>query len=69
MRYYAVYTTSRRHKSYVAFSVALVENLSELSVLGQMWPQLVTPRYDRTFCMIMDHLWPLSRLSVSLIEI
>jgi len=66
---YAVYTTNRRHKSYIAFSAALVENWSELAMLGQMWPQLVTPRYDRTFCMTMDHFWPLSRLSVFLIEI
>jgi len=31
-------------------------------MLCQMWPQLVTPRFERTFCMIVDHFWPSSRL-------
>jgi len=61
MPYWAVCATSWRYMSYVAFSAALVENWSELSILSQMWPQLVTPHYDRTFRMIMDHVWPPSR--------
>jgi len=69
MPYYAVYATRWRHNPYVDFSGALVKNWSELDTLCQMSPQLVTPRYDRTFCMIMDNFWPLSRLCVSLTEI
>jgi len=62
MPYYAVSDTRWHHNPYVGISVALVENCSELTMLRQMWPQLVTPRYERTFCMIMDHFWPFSRL-------
>jgi len=43
MPYYAVSAPRLRHKSYVSFAVALVENWSELAMLCQMWPQLVTP--------------------------
>jgi len=66
---YAVYATSWRHKSYVGFSFSLVENWSEWDMLFQMWPQLVTPPYDRALGIIMDHICPHSRLRVSLIEI
>jgi len=62
MPYYAVSATSYRHNPYVAFSGALVENWSELGMPNQMWPQLVTPHYNRTFSMIKDHFWPPSRL-------
>jgi len=69
MPYYAVSATSGRHNPYEPFSGALVENWSELDMLSQMWPQLVISFYNRLYCMIMDHCWPLSRLRVSLIEI
>jgi len=69
MPYYAVSATRWRHNSYVSLAVARVVNSSELAMLCQMWPQLVTPSYGRTFCMIMDHFWLLSRFSVSFIEI
>jgi len=49
MTYIAVSDSRWRHKPYVAFSGALVEYLSELDMLCQMWAQLVTPRHDRTF--------------------
>jgi len=69
MPYYAVSATWWRQSPYVAFSGALVENWLELEMLCQMWPQLVTSRYDRTFCIIMDHFWPPSRLPGTLILI
>jgi len=31
-----------------------------------MWPKFVTPRYEMSFCMIMDHFWSLSLLRGSL---
>jgi len=36
MPYYAVYVTSWRHKSYVAFADALVENWPDFAMLCQM---------------------------------
>jgi len=69
MPYYAVSATRWRHNPYVAFSVALVENWSELDILCLMCPQFVMSRHNGSYCLIMDHFWPLSRLRVSLTEI
>jgi len=69
MTYYAVYATSRRPNPYVAFSVVLVENWSELDILFLMWPQFVITRSNGSYCMFMEYFWPHSRLRVSLIEI
>jgi len=69
MPYYAVYATSWRRRSYVAFLAALVENGPELAMLCHMWPQFVTPRNDRSLCMTMGHFWSLSCLRGSLIVI
>jgi len=55
MPYYAVYATRWRLNPFVAFSGAHVENRSELEMLCEMWPQLVTPRYNGSYCMIMEY--------------
>jgi len=69
MPYYAAYAASWRHNPYVAFSVALIENWSELDILCLMWRQYVISRCNGSYCMIMEYFWPLSRLRVFLIEI